>query len=179
MSRIARVWASRKGKVVILFAVLLLLVGISYVGVEATSTPEFCGLCHEMEPVIVSWKNSEHYTFDGEIRATCRDCHIPPWNDPVATLSVKITHGCRDLYLHFGAKETMAREPDYYFRLKENALPSMTDAMCLHCHADVRDPEKDRVTIDGKVIQGLHLQPEALKVSCIICHKHIGHGYYD
>lgn len=175
MAIFLRLWKTRKGKVGIIFIIFILFIVVCYVGVEWTSTPEFCGLCHEIEPAITSWKQSEHYLFDGKIRANCRDCHIPSWDDPIAVLSVKITHGCKDVYHHFDVDETIAKEPDYYFRLKQNALLQINDSTCLQCHEQIRDPSKDIIVIQGRVVHGLHSQPEAKKVSCMMCHKSMGH----
>jgi len=60
----------------------IIFIIFTYSAVEITSTPSFCGTCHEIKPAIESWKASDHSMKDGKIRATCQDCHIGSWKNP-------------------------------------------------------------------------------------------------
>jgi nitrate/TMAO reductase-like tetraheme cytochrome c subunit len=55
---------------------VLALVGVGLIGfgVESTSSPPFCGLCHTMGPYYASWENSPH----GQAGVSCADCHYEP-----------------------------------------------------------------------------------------------------
>ncbi|HDQ25246.1 MAG TPA: hypothetical protein ENN43_00670, partial [bacterium] len=93
-----------------------------YASVELTSTPEFCSSCHIMEQAHASWTESVHYNVpEGEKRAACRDCHLPPWNRPVELLWSKAYHGIKDVAKNFLEKEEM-KYPGYYFNMKSNRV---------------------------------------------------------
>jgi nitrate/TMAO reductase-like tetraheme cytochrome c subunit len=52
---------------------VLLIGGIGMAGVfKATSTHQFCGSCHIMEPYINAWAGSRHNKIE------CVECHFPP-----------------------------------------------------------------------------------------------------
>ncbi|HVN84508.1 MAG TPA: cytochrome c3 family protein [Candidatus Binatia bacterium] len=44
----------------------------TFLAVEVTSQPRFCGTCHNMRPYYESWKTSTHN------QIACVECHIPP-----------------------------------------------------------------------------------------------------
>ena len=52
------------------------LLGFGFVGllifVQISSTPQFCGTCHNMKPYYQSWKHSKHN------KIACVECHISP-----------------------------------------------------------------------------------------------------
>ncbi|MFH1723034.1 MAG: NapC/NirT family cytochrome c [Elusimicrobiota bacterium] len=154
----------------------------AYTSVELTSTPWFCGSCHEMEPVKEGWMASEHYPRPdrpkGRRGASCRDCHLPGWHHPASVLAQKIRHGLKDGYRHFlPARDHEAK--DFYFALKQVYLSQTTDAMCLRCHATVRDPAEDVIETGLGEIRGLHSSKEATVLRCVTCHKNMGHGIYE
>ncbi len=49
-------------------------VGIAGFGVESSSIPPFCNLCHTMNPYYDSWQISSH----GQAGVSCVDCHYEP-----------------------------------------------------------------------------------------------------
>jgi len=166
-------WHINRYKIIIftcLTAILLLI----YPAVEITSTPSFCNSCHEIKPAVESWKVSDHGIVDGKARATCRDCHIPSWKNPVSVIINKSTHGIKDTYHHFFSKEEFGKE-DFYFAIKHRAIKSMPDERCIACHKEIFDREKDIIQSGTEVIKGLHTEKEVKKLSCLICHKHSGH----
>jgi cytochrome c-type protein NapC/trimethylamine-N-oxide reductase cytochrome c-type subunit TorC len=165
--------------VVALGALLLGLPLLTYGGVEATSTAALCQSCHEIEPAVASFERSPHAKDPktGQNRATCRDCHVPSWDNPLAAVWGKLSHGARDLYVHLATPEAAAA-PDFYFALKGRLLMNASDEACLDCHAEIRGAKDTIDTADGKLV-GLHASPEARRVACIVCHKNTGHDLYD
>lgn len=59
-----------------LFVVLVVFVpsgvAFTFVAVEVSSQPRFCGSCHIMKPYYESWQHSSHKD------VACVECHIPP-----------------------------------------------------------------------------------------------------
>ncbi len=51
---------------------VVLLAALVGTTIEVTNSPEFCNICHSMQPFYDSWAKSSHSHVD------CRLCHIPP-----------------------------------------------------------------------------------------------------
>lgn len=47
-------------------------------GVEISSRPKFCTVCHYMQPYYDSWKESAHGPKSGHKGVACIECHYPP-----------------------------------------------------------------------------------------------------
>ena len=154
--------------VLLFFAVI----GLTYVSVEMTSTPSFCVSCHEMKQAEVSWKESEHYNVPADKkRATCRDCHLPPWSKPVELLLSKAFHGAKDVTKHFTDKEEM-QYPGYYFKMKAHAGKSIHNSSCLACHSDIYEKKYEEY-------ENIHTSLKKNKnMKCSSCHEGIAHKEY-
>lgn len=90
---------------------------------ETFAEPTFCGSCHEMEPWLASFEESDHQDLE-----SCNDCHLPH-GSVVEYYFWEGVVGVRDLVTHsVGAIpdpiEARDRSRDW---AKEN---------CLRCHAD-------------------------------------------
>jgi len=164
----------KRGIVICLFSFILL----TYPFVEITSTPSFCGNCHEIKPAVESWKVSDHGIVDGKMRAACRDCHIPSWKNPAEVIINKGTHGLKDTYHHFFSKNDRNKK-DFYFAMKHRAIKSMPDSRCTVCHKEVLDGKKDIIKSEAGPVKGLHMTGEVKKVACLMCHRHTGHLPYE
>ncbi|MDE3089476.1 MAG: NapC/NirT family cytochrome c [Chloroflexota bacterium] len=55
-------------------AIVLAGVALAGFGVESTSIPTFCNLCHQMNPYFASWQTSTH----AKAGVACADCHYEP-----------------------------------------------------------------------------------------------------
>ena len=56
------------------------LFSMAYYTMVRTSTPEFCGLCHEIRPAVTAWKTSTHVN-NGH--GFCGGLHgLPPARSP-------------------------------------------------------------------------------------------------
>jgi nitrate/TMAO reductase-like tetraheme cytochrome c subunit len=137
----------------LLFAVTVLFTFASF---EVTSSPKFCGSCHNMKPYYESWKGSHHS------QVLCVECHIPPG----------ITSELRKKY---EALSMVAR----YFTGTYGTHPwaEVDDANCLACH--------ERRLVEGKVSFGSvtfnhtpHLveMRRSKKLRCTSCHSQIVQG---
>jgi predicted CXXCH cytochrome family protein len=51
---------------------LAVIVILSFIGLQYSAKPEFCTLCHYMDPYYASWKNSSHNM------VPCVECHYDP-----------------------------------------------------------------------------------------------------
>lgn len=148
---------------------------ITYWSVEATSTPEFCIKCHEIKPQYDTWKLSTHYNptkeninvISTEI-ATCRNCHLPPWNRPVSLIWSKAYHGSKDIYHHYKDKEEF-KYPGYYYKMRVDARKNLPDYNCLTCHKDILNSKAPEIKLYHK-----DLQPNK-NVKCVDCHKNLVH----
>ena len=110
--------------------------------------PQACVNCHVMRPQYEGWLKSSH----GKV-AVCNDCHTPPGFFP--KYATKAVNG----FFHSLAFTTQ-RFPDEIYITKRNH--DVTERACLKCHQDiVTDIRSTRE----------HLQD----VSCIGCHRTVGH----
>jgi len=161
----------RKPGLVITSGLALIIGGIiaSVAAVELTSTPEFCSSCHEMKPAYDSWKNSKHYNVPaGKKRADCRDCHVPPWDMPLAVFYSKTYHGIKDVYRHFAEKHELM-DPGYHEKMKIHAPKGMYKESCLACHRDIYKKEYEGV---------VNVHAHAKKANCASCHTGLVHYPY-
>jgi nitrate/TMAO reductase-like tetraheme cytochrome c subunit len=104
-----------------------------------TSTPAFCGSCHEITPTVDGWSDSAHAD-----EATCMDCHADAGlpGEFVAHLG-----GVMEAYVHFSegpeasdirgmvpaARCLTCHEKDWAERTKDHPTK---DAPCGVCHRD-------------------------------------------
>jgi nitrate/TMAO reductase-like tetraheme cytochrome c subunit len=174
MNRSIEYFRLHKVKTLLLLVLCVFIgAGFTYWSVEATSTPEFCISCHEIQPAYDSWKESSHYKVpaDKEI-ATCRDCHLPSWKNPVVLLWAKAYHGSKDVYHHIVDKDKLDR---YYYRymMKIDARKNFPDAYCLKCHSDIYQQQEKELIIYHK-----NLKTNS-NLKCVDCHKNLVHTQYE
>jgi cytochrome c nitrite reductase small subunit len=110
--------------------------------------PAACANCHVMNEQYDAWLKSSHRAV-----ATCNDCHAP--HTLVGKYMTKATNG----FWHSFAF-TSGRFPDP-IRIKAGNL-DVTEGTCRYCHAEIVD-----------AIDSAH--GEAAKLSCVRCHRSVGH----
>jgi cytochrome c nitrite reductase small subunit len=114
-----------------------------------SNDPEACVNCHIMRPQFDSWTNSSHRPV-----ARCVDCHLP--HALVPKYAAKADNG----FFHSWAFTFQDfREP---IRIKPRNL-RIVQANCAGCHADMVH-ELLPATVTGEA------------VSCIHCHRSVGHA---
>ncbi len=156
---------------VITVGALIAVTAGSFIGVEATSTNAFCSSCHEMQPAYESYLKSSHYNPEEGKRATCRDCHVPPWSNPPAVLWSKTFHGIKDIYKHFADSEVLD-DPGYHVVMRGHAAEGIADASCLQCHRDIFSKDY------GELVN-IHASVKNIRGSkCAYCHQNLVHWPY-
>jgi cytochrome c nitrite reductase small subunit len=125
--------------------------GASYL----TSDPAACANCHIMQEHFSGWVKSSHRSV-----ATCNDCHTPH-NNIVAKYATKASNG----FWH-SLGFTTGRFPDP-LRIKPGNH-RITEHACRYCHAEITDAIEHGTDPGGET-------PERDKVSCVRCHKYVGH----
>lgn len=146
--------------------ILVLLPFLGYAGLSLTSTNTFCGMCHEMDPAVVSWQKSSHR----EVK--CVACHIGPGF--VNTIIHKVA-SVKSLYYHFaGGYENPINEDGGHAK-------EVKDDYCLQCHEGIFSPEQFKKDLKAD-IKPAHEKHRKLGHQCTNCHNRIAHpldGYQD
>ncbi len=120
--------------------------GLSYFSKD----PAACKNCHIMNPQFDSWQKASHHTV-----ATCVDCHLP--HDFLGKFYAKAENG----YLH-SKGFTFQDFPEPIF-IRESGKKILQDN-CLFCHGDLVHGMSNAII------------PEMETLSCIHCHRSVGHG---
>ena len=120
--------------------------GLSYF----SKSPEACMNCHIMEPQFDSWQKSSHHTV-----ATCVDCHLPH------TFFKKYLAKAENGYNHSKAFTLQNFHEPIQINRKNSRILQQN---CLECHGDFVHELLRRST------------NEIGAVSCIHCHRSVGHG---
>jgi trimethylamine-N-oxide reductase (cytochrome c) cytochrome c-type subunit TorY len=135
--------------------------------VESTSTPSFCGSCHEMTPMVESWKTGPHGPLGNKadaIRASCVDCHLPHEN-VVSYLVAKGISGLNDFVghvFHGGYKDN----PEHWLEKRKERNHYVFVSSCKHCHEPL--PEN---------IMHKKIESGEIDGNCLNCHWYVGHGF--
>ena len=120
--------------------------GLSYF----SSDPRACKNCHIMNEEYASWTKGPHHA-----AARCVDCHLP--HDLVRKLIAKAENG----YHH--SKGFTLQDFHEPIRIKPGNA-SILQESCLRCHAD----------FVHAIVRGSSTAEDA--VSCVHCHRGVGHG---
>lgn len=120
--------------------------GTSYL----TNDPQACVNCHIMRDQYDSWEKSSHHAV-----ATCVDCHLP--HALVPKMIAKGENG----YHHSKAFTLQDFHEPILIKKKNSRI--LQDS-CLNCHADVTHS-----------MRGFRTQRQK-DLSCVHCHRGVGHG---
>ena len=134
----------------------------------STSTPEFCASCHEHKVTVQTWKTSTHYKNENGVVATCKDCHLPPFEDSVSFYMAKAYHGAKDVTLHFIGPE-YDREA-----LKKHVTDHMDDSRCLRCHNNLMNLQDRGARLAHSAL--FHPKPHTTQPKCLDCHTNLVHN---
>lgn len=120
--------------------------GYSYL----TDNPAACANCHVMNEQYSGWLKSSHRN-----AAVCNDCHTPP--QFVGKYMTKARNGFwHSYYFTTGWFEDNIRISEHGFEVTEKA--------CRKCHQEIVD-----------AIEGRHAEANDSQLSCIRCHRSVGH----
>ncbi len=142
-----------------LFLCTLLFILLSLALLRFSESPTFCGLCHQMEVYMESWRASSHR------HVACTSCHYEP-----------------GLLNHLKGKWVDGQVSLAYFLSgKRPAKPhaEISDAACLQkgCHK-IEDLQKDMVYKNVSFSHGKHLEElrRGMKLRCTSCHAQLVQG---
>ncbi|WHZ02356.1 NapC/NirT family cytochrome c [Neobacillus sp. YX16] len=136
--------------VAVMFIVVFFSLGL--IGVETTSSQEFCSSCHEMKPQYYTLKASSHSEVD------CVSCHIDPGAENYAKAQVN------------GVVEFYKKQTDTY--LAPIKMPTLIpDEACERCH----NMKSRAVTASGDIIIP-HDKHKTEGIECVQCHSGTSHG---
>lgn len=125
---------------------------LSGVALKATSTPQFCSSCHEMNPEFTTWQVTSHSKID------CVTCHIPP--GPVNLVKHKLA-SMQQLAEHLTGN---IPQPIVMNEVIANSV-------CEQCHSSMR-----KVTPSGDILIP-HDKHLAQGLACVACHGGVAHGF--
>ncbi len=157
---------------------LLVLVGIvlgfpvfsmTYYTMVRTSTPEFCTICHEIEPAYNAWRTSTHVNNAQGLVADCMDCHLPAPHDTFNFFFTKTVHGLKDVAIH------LATGGNSYDRkeMRESAYAAIKNDQCLKCHRNIANlPDNRGAMLAHKTV--LWPMP-GMEKQCTDCHRNLVH----
>ncbi|MFP2926845.1 cytochrome c nitrite reductase small subunit [Pyxidicoccus sp. 3LG] len=139
--------------------------GASYL----TDDPSACANCHVMNEQYAGWVKGSHHGV-----AVCNDCHTP--HDFLGKYATKALNGW-----HHSVAFTSGdfHEP---IHIGERSL-QVTEAACRSCHQDIVqaiEPGPPVRTAEGSARHdSLHPLPEVGTMSCVRCHRSVGHMELD
>jgi len=141
---------------------------ITYYTMVRTSTPQFCAICHEIQPAYDTWKTSTHVNNPQGFVADCMDCHLPAPHDTFDFFFAKTAHGIRDVVLHF-IQEDYDRKKN-----REKAYASFKNEQCQKCHRNILYiPNKRGAMLAHRDV--VYAKPGYEK-SCVDCHRDLVHN---
>lgn len=134
--------------------VLMVLTGF------VTSSPEFCGSCHETAPSYATWAESAH------TGVKCVTCHETPreWYGQPLRAVERTRLLARDTWRHLTGRLGEPNDPSAIGRTSP-----MPDEICLQCHAP------DRKATSGFRILIDHVEHSERTGSCVACHDYTAH----
>lgn len=144
------------------------------VALHATSSNEFCYVCHSHDQFIrPEYEASTHFRNASGVRAQCADCHLP--HDNFAELLVTKIIVSADIIpevmgklstqkKYDAHKEEMAESVRAQFRANDSKF-------CRHCHAvEAMNPE-----LQSPMAGRIHASMAQTGKTCIDCHRNLVH----
>ena len=134
---------------------------------EATSAPQYCATCHEMEAAYQTWKLSEHGTGSSGVRIECIQCHLPPKEKYFTYVAAKGCCGAKGVYKHYFG-------PEYDLeKIRKKVLEQMLDETCVNCHDNLlARPSSPAARVAHMASLA---RPDSPEARCMACHEYTGH----
>jgi sulfatase modifying factor 1 len=144
----------------------LFIAGIN-VGVENTSSDEYCQSCHVHTETDAAWKLSTHFDNSSGVVVHCVECHLPPKGQ--GHLWAKIKHGTNDVLVN-----TFTDTDKINWDAKsapEVAIDFTYMNSCQKCHSNLFPSTLSDEGGDAH----LHYQNNLETITCLNCHITVGH----
>lgn len=148
----------------VFFVLVIISWMVTETGIEISSHADFCGVCHAMEPMVKSYRDSVHGGNNPRgIMAACTDCHTSHEN-VVKHFFTKARSGTHDIWTTLVRDESTL---DWQAKREEHN-EYVYDSGCLTCHRNLK------VVTAGK---GEHAKYFAgiVDSQCVDCHEGVGH----
>ena len=134
-------------------------------GIVVSSRATFCGLCHSMKPMVLSYRDNTHGGNNPRgITAACTDCHVSHEN-LVEHFIGKAQSGTHDVIM-----TVFTDEMNLDWQAKRSERTNYVyDSGCLTCHQELETATADK---------GYHTNYFAgvTDTQCVECHEEIGHS---
>lgn len=154
-----------------------LLIGIifswlTYEGLHRTSDHNFCVICHEMSPMVISYKTDVHGGAGRSgFKAKCVDCHMP--HDNIFNyIFTKAKNGLIEGSIHFFGDPSNI---DWH-KNRQRKEEFVYEDGCIKCHENYinlpnLNPKAKKMHEHYET-----LKTTSKKINCISCHYEIGHN---
>ena len=140
---------------------LIIIIGITSIfltlvfsAMEVTSSPKFCTTCHQNRAAVTTWSKAPHKD------VTCLKCHADPGN--IGYVKRKIG-GLREVYMQLSG----SYDPNHLHA-------EINLSTCIGCHTKPNEKYPKATMISSS-----HKSILENKISCLGCHKTVGHGDYS
>ncbi len=142
--------------------------------VEATSTNDFCALCHVHPQATASWKQGVHYATKSGYRVSCAECHLPPKGE--GYIIEKAKTGMRDLWSYW-TKDSTEFDWEAASTL-ERASKHVYNSSCIKCHENLFPATLTREGSEAHLYYK-QMTEKGEELQCISCHLNAGHYMKD
>ena len=136
--------------------------------VHATSGEAFCGSCHTMTPMVLSYRQDIH---GGEsergVQAKCTQCHLPH-NNSLNYMVMKARIGIHDVW----AQLTYDLDEIDWQAKREHREDYVYDSGCLECHSNLE--RASEFTAKAFVAHKPYFLGTT-EATCVSCHERVGH----
>ncbi|MBR8465068.1 NapC/NirT family cytochrome c [Campylobacter sp. faydin G-140] len=141
--------------------------------IHSTGDDKFCVSCHEwMDPFVKTYQKSTHGgTNKIGFKAKCVDCHLPH-DSYIKYVFQKALNGASEVtHMAFNdAKDANWQEN------RKNRDKFVYNSGCLSCHKTILDINSTNKNIDDMHKIYIDFKDSKTdKVSCVSCHKNVGH----
>lgn len=141
-------------RLIIILGIISFFMILVFSAMEVTSTPKFCTTCHQNRAAVTTWSKAPHKD------VTCLKCHADPGN--IGYVKRKIG-GLKEVSMQL----TGSFDPNHLHA-------EFNISTCIDCHTK---PNKKYPT--AIMIPNSHKSILDNKISCLGCHKTVGHGNYS
>ena len=164
-------WKKALKPAILIFIGILLafpLFSMTYYTMVRTSTPDFCGSCHEIKPAVVAWRSSTHTNNASGVVVDCIDCHLPAPQNTFDFFFAKTYHGIKDYVVHFFGDEYDQE------KARNKARAAFRNSECQKCHRNLLNmPYKRGAMLAHRSV--LYARPGYEK-KCVDCHYDLVHS---